>query len=141
MIKSIYILESTAWKGYVELQYDELMLLRNMDMSNAELSEDQHIWFLKNLPRELAELQQLMAKSKSATLTEVKKEVSFDEFWNRYDEKIRSSKKKSEKIWNRLSKSDQLKAYEFIRKYEKAIPQGVSKKYCETYLNAELWNN
>lgn len=136
-----YLLTSTAWNGEIEITYNDLQLLMNLDLSRADLSEQQQIWFLRNMPRELAELQALMSKAASATLTELTGEVTFDMFWGRYDEKVRSSKKKALKIWNRLSVKDREKAFNFIRKYENSIAPGVSKKYAETYLNAELWNN
>lgn len=136
-----YLLTSTAWPGEIEIVYNDLQLLVSHDTSRADLSENQQLWFLKNLPRELCELQQLIDKSTSATLTEVKDEITFEKFWSRYDEKLRSSKKKALKVWNRLTEADQIKAYKFISKYEQSIPNGVAKKYAETYLNVELWNN
>ena len=136
-----YLLTSTAWPGEIEIVYNDLQLLVSHDTSRADLSENQPLWFLKNLPRELCELQQLSDKSTSATLTEVKDEITFEKFWSRYDEKLRSSKKKALKVWNRLTEADQIKAYKFISKYEQSIPNGVAKKYAETYLNVELWNN
>ncbi len=136
-----YLLTSTSWQGEIELRYNDLMLLVNLDMSRATLSEPQQIWFLRNMPRELAELQQLMDKAPSAELKEISGEVSFEMFWDKYNEKVRSSRKKALRIWERLSKTDREKSYQFIRKYENSIAPGVAKKYAETYLNAELWNN
>ena len=83
----------------------------------------------------------MMAKVASATFTEVLEEITFEMFWNRYNEKVRSSKKKAMITWKRLSRADQVKAFNHIRKYEQNIAPGVAKKYAETYLNAELWNN
>jgi len=135
----IYHITSTSWTGYIELEFNSIGLMIRSDITQAVLNEAQQIWFLKNC-RELSELQRVI-KGTSATLTEVKLEVTFDLFWNRYDEKIRSSKKKSLTTWNRLRKDDQVKAYQYIKKYEQSMAPGVAKKYAETYLNAELWNN
>lgn len=134
-------LTSTSWGGEIRLAYDELGLLTNCDISGATLSEKQHVWFLKNLPRELAELRKLIDGVPTAKLTEVSEVVGFDDFWNRYGEKTRSSKKKAITRWNRMSDSDRVKAYNFIPKYEKTIEAWQTKMYCETYLNKELWNN
>jgi len=136
-----FILTSTAFEGDVIFEYNEGGLLERYDISGASLSENQHIWMLKNLPRELCELQRVLGNSGTAKLTEVSEEITFDKFWNRYDEKDRSSKKKALAKWNRMSKSQQAKAYWYIPKYFSSIPLGVAKKYAETYLNAELWNN
>ncbi len=134
-----YHITSTSWAGYIELEFNSIGLMIRSDITQAVLNEAQQIWFLKNC-RELSELQRVIIGT-SATLTEVKLEVTFDLFWNRYDEKIRSSKKKALTTWNRLRKDDQVKAYQYIKKYEQSISPGVAKKYAETYLNAELWNN
>jgi hypothetical protein len=136
-----FILTSDAWSGEITLEYDDLHLLINMNLKEAELSEEQHLWFLRNMPRELAELQKLLDKSKSAKLTEAPQEVTFEMFWDAYDEKVRSSKKKALKVWSRMTDANRLKAYLFIPKYNRSILPGCNKKYAETYLNAELWNN
>lgn len=136
-----YSLTSVAFEGEVTFEFDENGLLQRFDMSQANLSEQQQITVLKRLPRELAEMQRVLGKSDTAKLTEIDTEVSFDAFWNRYDEKIRSSKKKAFKIWNRLGKADRFKAFRYIQKYEQSLYAGTAKKYAETYLNSELWNN
>jgi hypothetical protein len=136
-----YALTSIAWTGEILITYNQASLLINLDISNANLSEQQHVWFLKNMPRELAELQKMVNACLTLTLVQVELEVTFDMFWNKYNEKLRSSKKKSQTTWNRLPKAERMKAYNYIIKYEQSIPGGVSKKYAETYLNSEIWNN
>jgi len=135
----IYHITSTSWTGYIEIEFNELGLMTRSDITQASLNEAQQIWFLKNC-REIPELQRVI-KGTTATLTEVKQDISFEVFWNRYDEKIRSSKKKAQLTWKRLPVPEQIKAFNFIKKYEANIPSGVSKKYAETYLNSEIWNN
>lgn len=136
-----YSLTSAAFEGEVIFCFNDAGLLESFDSSGAELSEEQQIFMLKKLPRELCEVQRVIGTSPTAKMLEIKQEITFEMFWNRYDEKIRSSKKKSLARWNRFNKSDQAKAYYFIGKYEMSIAQGVAKKYAESYLGAELWNN
>lgn len=131
---------ASAWTGEIRLQYNDLDMLINCDLQNAQLSQEQHRWFLRRLPIGLAELQDLISNS-SARMIEINQEITFESFWNKYNDKVRSSRKKAERIWNRLSKADQAKAYVYISTYEASRPKGVEKKYAETYLNAELWNN
>lgn len=135
-----FLLTATAWTGEIELRYNELDLLINCDLSRAQLSQQQHVWFLRRLPVELVALQELIRNS-TARMVEVNQEITFESFWNRYNDKVRSSRKKAERIWNRLSKADQAKAYAYISTYDASRSAGVAKKYAETYLNAELWNN
>ncbi len=136
-----YLLTCDAWDGEIEVVYNDLSLMLSLDTSRAQLSESQQIWFLRNMPRELAELQKLVEKHPRLKLTEIKVDVTFDMFWERYNEKIRSSKKKAEKAWSRLSKTDRTKAFRHIQTYEMHLHAGTQKKYAETYLNSELWNN
>jgi len=136
-----YSLTSIAFTGEVIFEFDDAGLLVRFDTASAELSQEQQITILKRLPRELSEMQRVLGKSDTAKLTEIEARVSFDMFWNRYDEKIRSSKKKALKIWNRMSEADQFKAFRYITKYEQSLYPGTAKKYAETFLNSELWNN
>lgn len=136
-----YSLTSTAFNGEVIFEFNEFGLLEKFDLSAAELSEKQQLYILRDLPRELPELNRVLGDSKTAKLTEVTSQITFAMFWDRYNEKSRSSKKKSEKRWDRMSKTNQFKAYHFIFKYESNLRPGTVKKYAETYLNDELWNN
>lgn len=134
----VFHMTSVTFTGYIEFVFNDNDLLEKYQIS-AEISERQQIYLLKNMPRELPELDNL--KSSTVTITEINQEVTFDMFWNRYDEKIRSSKKKAIARWGKMSHGEQLRAFRFISKYESNILPGTAKKYAETYLNAELWNN
>ena len=136
----IYQITSDTWTGYIEIEFDLNGYMVRTDTTHATLTEPQQKWFLVKMPRELSELQRVITGT-SAKLTEIKREVGFDEIWERYDLKVRSSKKKSLAIWNRMGSAQRLKCFDFIKKYEANIPNGVSKKNFETYLNAEQWNN
>lgn len=136
-----FILTSDAFTGEVEFIFNDSGLLESFTTGTAQLSEPQQIFILKELPRELSEVQKVIAKSVSAKLTEVSQEVTFEMFWNRYDEKTRSSRKTAETVWKRMSEKNRNKAYWFIPKYISSILPGVHKKYAETYLRQELWNN
>jgi len=70
-----------------------------------------------------------------------KQQLTFEMFWDRYNEKIRSSRKKALIKWQRMNQEQQILAYLHVPKYEQNIPNGIAKKYAETYLNSELWNN
>ena len=136
-----YQLTSDAFVGAVDIYFNELGLLTEFSMKGAELSEKQQMWILKELPLELTELERVLGDSKTAKLTEIKFEVTFKMFWDRYDDKISSSKKKAEAKFDRMKKVDRLKAYQFIPTYFNNLPGGTRKKFAETYLNAELWSN
>jgi hypothetical protein len=135
-----YLLTSTKWHGEIELRYDDDGLLVGYG-DRAELDDAQFRWFLTNMPSSLNDLQLLVKSTKTGCLTEAPpEEITFDMFWQRYDGAVNSSRKRTLAKWQRMSRAEQVKAFRYVGKYFRSIPQGVRKKYAETYLNAELWN-
>jgi len=135
-----FILTSDKFKGEVLFEFTD-SILSKYDTSNAELSDAQMVYIASVLPKELSGVNVLFEGSASAKFTEIKQEITFEMFWDKYNEKIRSSKKETLKKWSKMSKNEQRKAYNYIKKYFDSIPQGVVKMYATTYLNKELWNN
>ncbi|HSW62368.1 MAG TPA: hypothetical protein VLH56_03480 [Dissulfurispiraceae bacterium] len=131
---------SARFDGELEFRFNEDGLLVGYD-DRGELAPDQRAWILAGLPRNEKDLRELAARSKSIKLVEVKKDVVFDDFWQRYDHKVVSSKKKARAAWDRLPRAEQLKAYNYIARYFQSLAAGVAKKYAETYLNSSIWNN
>lgn len=74
------------------------------------------------------------------TVVELQQQINFDIFWSKYNDKLRSSKKRSQRLWEKLKEADQVKAFYYIDTYNRHRGN-AEKKYCETYLSAELWNN
>jgi hypothetical protein len=137
-----YIWTGESFTGSVHFVFNAEGALLKYDITEAQMSAEQMKWFNDRLPNTLQELKVVLSKTKQAVLQLMPDaEITFDLFWNKYDEKIRSSKKKSLKIWQKLSEGEQKKAYMYINFYNRSISNGIGKKYCETYLNAELWNN
>jgi hypothetical protein len=142
MANDVYIMSGTTFKGAITFQFNPEGLLLKYDCSEATMSKEQLEWLTEQLPRTLKELKQVLTKAKGAKLQKLPPQtVDFEIFWSKYNEKVRSNKKRSLKIWTKLTKTEQLKAFLFIDQYDRNIPNGVARKYCETYLNAELWNN
>ena len=134
----IFHLTSNVFTGYVEYQFNDLGLLDKMEI-HAELGERQQVYILKNLPREITELEKY--SSANVIITEIKGDITFEMFWNKYDDKINSSRKRTEVKWDKMTPTDRARAFWFVSKYLSSIPSGTRKKFAETYLNAELWNN
>jgi hypothetical protein len=135
-----FILTSDKFKGEVIFEFTDLILTK-YDTSSAEMTDDQVIYIAKNLPRELAEVETFLSKSQSAKFTEITAEITFEMFWAKYDDKVVSSKSRTRKKWQKMPVNEQIKAYNHINKYFNSLPNGTRKKYAETYLNAEIWNN
>jgi hypothetical protein len=74
-------------------------------------------------------------------ILQLKEDLSFEAFYNKYNHKV-SKKSRAEKIWETMNETERAKAIAYIAKYERyLLDSGVNKKYPETYLNAQLWNN
>ncbi len=128
--------------GYVEFLFDDKDLLAKMDTTTAEMTAMQQEWLLKKLPKELKEVQELLKNAKSAEFTLiVEGSVTFEMFWDKYNNKALSSKKKAFEKWKKMNEGDRQRAFNYITKYKSQINYGTAPKYAETYLNAELWNN
>lgn len=139
-MKDYLLMSPSMPNGEIKLQYSNAGVLAGFSIA-GEISAAQHRWLIEKLPKSLDELQLLCSSVKSLKLVPIETEITFEMFWNKYDEKKLSSKKRSEVKWNRMRKSEQIKAYNYINRYFLNIPGGVAKKYAETYLNAEQWNN
>jgi len=136
-----YQLTSAAFAGAVDLFFDDAGMLQKFDMTGATLSQQQQEWILREMQPYLNDLKIQLAGSDTAKITEVTTEVTFEMFWDRYDDKINSSRKRTLQKWNRMTRTDQLRAYNNINRYLNNLPSGTRKKFAETYLNSELWNN
>lgn len=69
----------------------------------------------------------------------VKKDISFLDFWNAYDKK--TARPKCEKLWSRLSELDRLAIMVHVPKYKQAQPDKQYRKHPETYLRNRSWED
>jgi hypothetical protein len=134
----IYHITSPAWPGYIEIEFNDHGLMTRTDLTNATLSEDQQKWFLIKMPREQSELQRVIEKT-SATITEMKTEITFEDMWNRYDYKV--GKQEAQAKWNKMTKPEQIKAYNYIPKYKSRKLESQAMLYLASYLNKARWND
>jgi hypothetical protein len=134
-----YSITSLAFNGEIIYSFDEKDCFVGMEVK-ASLSEAQLRHFFAYMPYTSTELKATIGASQKVTVTDVIEHITFDMFWSRYNDKERSSKKRSMEKWNKLNAGNQAKAYNHILKYFRT-KGNAEKKYCETYLAAELWNN
>lgn len=122
--------------------YDDRRELASIDMSQAEMTVKQKNWLMANKPSTEEKLFEMQRQSKWMKIVLIPESiVTFEMFWQRYDDKLNSSKKRTKQKWDKMKEGERVKAFNFIGRYFASIPQGTRKKNAETYLNAELWNN
>lgn len=133
-------LTSPAFEGCVTYGFDDTTdRLVMVDMSSVPLSAELWNCIWSNLPATSKAMGKV--KGRTGVITELVEEITFEMFWQRYDDKARSSKVKTQRAWDKMPKREQVKAYQFIPRYFESIPPGVCKKYATTYLSDQLWNN
>lgn len=83
----------------------------------------------------------LVTQNPLAKITEIKEDLSFETFWNKYANKI-GNKPRAERLWKGLSAAEKQKALDFIPKYMSSITaSGVAQLYPESYLNQKRFLN
>lgn len=133
-----YILTSGAFEGQVIISNNNGKLSANFIDSTISIGQQKFVldMMTKGLKEMLSHFNKPGGQNKMIVMM-----IDFDMFWNKYDDKISSSKRRAKAKWDKMSEAERAKAYHYISKYFASIPGGTRKKYAETYLNAELWNN
>lgn len=137
-MKSI-IMTSPKIDGYISFEYNEADIIEKLEISGT-LTDQQYAWLFSRFPWKYDQLPAFSRQAPDAVFTETEREITFKMFWDRYDDKVKSSKKKTESKWNNMTKANQVKAYLYIPTYFRT-KGSADKKYTTTYLEAELWNN
>lgn len=140
MNKIKYTITSHKYKGQVIIVFANAVI-QVFNAQDATLTPTQVAWLLHAALKGEEAFLKAADNADAFTIIGEKEELTFEMFWNRYNEKTHSSKRKAQLKWNRMSKQQQILAYMHITAYFKSIPSGIAKKYAETYLNSEIWNN
>lgn len=135
----VFEITSTKFTGKVIVKFNDQDCFAGIDFSEADVTVGQVKWFMKGVPANSHAMG--MYAGAGLDVAEICNSIDFTAFWNRYNDKARSSRVKTERVWNRMSRAEQVKAYNYVPKYFQSIPGGVMKKYATTYLNDQLWNN
>lgn len=133
-----FVLTFPNVEGDIVFTYDEGEVLQGV-VFNGDYPERQRRNVLRTLPVRPEVLQRI--NWRDGILTEEAEKVTFEMFWDRYNDKARSSRVKTQRVWDRMPEGERVKAYRYINRYKCSIPQGVCMKYATTYLNDQLWNN
>ena len=136
-----YSITSGLFAGEVVLTFSEAGCLVDMDFADSRMSEQQQTWLLRNIPVSEESMKFVVNAAQSLRLQEIPDTVTFEAFWNAYDDKVCSNKRRCLAKWEKMTATEQVRAYRYIGTYFRNLPAGTRKKYAETYLNAELWNN
>lgn len=133
-----YLIHSTKLGTDIRVIFNDDGLLVGFAI-DGNLTEGEHSKMMRGLPHKESELDQVR-KFKGVTVTEMEPDLSFETFYNSYGYKV--SKLEAERAWNKLNKSDKLKALKGIRRYIKSC-ENSRRGLCHpsTYLNKRRWED
>ena len=137
-----FIVTSPVWNGEAEIVYDEYGLLVRISFEGCVFADHNSIVakFKSLVPVLVGDLQAAFAHT-SATVVEADFEVSFDMFWKAYN--LKHNRLRAVKLWDKMGKTDQVKAYYGIPVYDKHLKKETwkSKADPETYLRNKMYEN
>ncbi len=130
-----YILTSKRTALKIVFTYDLNGLLKGFEIENADGEKQlQYLFWNAKFPFPYTkQLIEPVRKLGVFNIQFIEDDLSFEHFWLDYNYKV--SKKKAEKLWQKLSKADRIKVFLHLPKYEKYLRQkGIEKAYPDTYL-------
>ena len=137
-----FIVTSSGWIGEAEILYNDKGHLVKISFENCTIPNHRTVVlkFKEITPVLMGDLQDAFSKT-SATVVEAEFEVTFDMFWQAYNHKI--NKARTLPLWNKLSKTDQVKAYYGIAPYDKYLKKEswMGKQLPENYIRNKSWEN
>lgn len=136
-----YIIEFTRFNANCIVEYDDTGRIVSFLLEYGIMTAEVKRFLIEYFPWDLTKIQTYM-KAKNIKVTEVAMDLSFDAFWNRYNNKF-GKKPRAQKFWELMTEEERIKAYNHIQKYEQFLIQnpGINKKYPETYLSQRIWEN
>lgn len=137
-----FLIESPRFEGNAEILYNDQGTLMLIDLTNCVIDVDVVHHFKQSVPAEIKRVLDGTGFGPTTTVVEGAFEVTFEMFWKAYNKKI--NKIRAEKVWNSLSKVDQVRAYYGIKAYDKhlaTVEKYRAKADPETYLRNRYWEN
>lgn len=123
--------------GQITFKFDlngDLILFK---FDGDPLSEKQRKWLYPRIPTSENGMG-MWTCIKEFTVTKGEPDLSFDNFWNTYDEK--QKKIPTQKLWNKLSTDDKFNAIAYIKRYNNHLRlKGTAKALPDTYLRQKRW--
>lgn len=131
----VYEVISPAYGGPVQVTFDDGVLVKFEVITTPQITPS-----LDKIRLSIRE-SDFMAEMSAwkMAVKEVDRAVTFDMFWTRYNYKVDKALALQE--WNKMSRADQVAAYDFIPVYEAQLKLngGLAKKYAVRYLKHKPW--
>ncbi len=141
-MRRFLITNSEKFTGQAELVYNEKETLCIIDCSNTNMDQTTMLYFKNAAPITIATMGK--AFSKDTTVVESDFEVTFDKFYKDYP--LKRNRFKGEAAFNKLSKTDQVKAFFSLHAYKKYLTRNtwlspmISDRYLKDHEFETDWN-
>ena len=134
-----FLITSPKFTGEAELIYNAGGVLKKIDCGNTDMDARTMHHFKTSVPAMADGLK--TSFSTFTVIVESEIVIHFNEFWIKYNHKF--NKDRCEKIWARMSKTDKIKAFYELDKYQKYLRKNESqfKMHPDTYLRNRAWEN
>jgi len=129
-----YLITGTKSSMQLILGYDGRGLLCEVQVTDA-VDEAAIEWTVRNVPIQESQVREVF---KAAHLKMTVLQVTFAEFWQRYN--VKEGKLDAEKAWTRMPIADQQLAFDYVQRYRDAcLRDRKHLQYPATYLRAKRW--
>lgn len=137
-----YLLEFTNYQAKALVEYNADGFLIKFELDPGTFEEKQFVFMTDKFPKTIKHMQALISwKLPNVRISELKQDLSFEAFYNAYAYKV-SKRSTAENAWKKLPDPEKAKAIAYIPVYDRFLGEKkINKKYPETYLNSEMWNN
>jgi hypothetical protein len=140
MIVNKYIITSAEYEGEVVFGYHPTSKLLYGFYVKAELTAEQHLFFMQHMKPVEDEFKQHFANS-NMQVKQIPPDLSFERFWSEYGYKV-GNKNKAKDLWNKLSHIDKIKALEGIKIYKLWLSKRHQDMiYAERYISQRRFEN
>jgi hypothetical protein len=112
-----FLITSKKFDGTAELFYNDKGTLCKIDLTNTGMDEMIVQQFKKAAPATLAKMKS--AFSSETMVVEADFDLTFEVFWKEYP--LHRNKFKVVRIWNKMNKTDQVKAFASLHAYKKYL--------------------
>lgn len=135
------IITSSKFDGEVRVVYSGDYQLVLIDFGSSVLDHQQISWLKAKIPTQLHKDIALDFAPVPVDIIFENYEISFTQFWDSY--KLKVNRLRAERLWDKLSKVDRIKAYGGIAVYERYLSKNswMNKAHPDTYLKNKYWTN
>lgn len=125
-----------------QFKYNLKGILIYFNVLEGDLSEKQEkfLYLDGKFPWRETQIKEWAKLYKHATVEVGEPDLSFENFWKRYDLKVK--KEASEKAWNKLTDADKIKCFLRLKKYNQNLARtNQAKAHLVTWINQKRYND